>query len=469
MISKNSIGKIILILLKVSLSATAMANLNFVNVKDFGAVGDGQNDDSAAIQKAIDSIQTSGGTVFFPIGRYRIKKTILLTGQPPSNNKDWGWIVLRGSGSGSFLLGDGVDYIIAAGKNPGAKSNYINGVRIKELSFSSFDIKKRSSGINLTYMLRWYIQDCNFQILQKGVYADGTRDADKKSKAIWIGRILNNIFSRNLNWSIDIGRCFDIVIANNVIEHGYGGICIGRPGDKYDAAANTVRIENNVIEGLCISSSRPAILGSCWIGGRIVGNYLEANGGGDICLMPGKEDGWSRGMVIASNTFQPTEKQRKDPAYGPLYLRKIKDAVIYGNFCTGKNLFHKKSESWGSGINIYSNTINNPASVGTLEGASGKEQAEYLKTLSKYGSHTQRLSVSGASGKIELDAKRGFTNNGRSISFGLLPSSGDPRKRECGDIIFNQAPESVGGKIILGWVCIKSGIPGEWQPIVIRK
>ena len=40
-----------------------------VNVLDFGAVGDGVVDDTAAIQAAIDSL-TSGGTVFFPTGTY---------------------------------------------------------------------------------------------------------------------------------------------------------------------------------------------------------------------------------------------------------------------------------------------------------------------------------------------------------------------------------------------------------------
>ena len=37
-----------------------------VSVKDFGAVGDGVADDTAAIQAAINSIPGSGGTVFFP-------------------------------------------------------------------------------------------------------------------------------------------------------------------------------------------------------------------------------------------------------------------------------------------------------------------------------------------------------------------------------------------------------------------
>jgi hypothetical protein len=56
-------------------------------VKDYGAVGDGVTDDSAAIQMAIDSlpgegpiqhelILGAGGTVFFPTGVYRVANTI---------------------------------------------------------------------------------------------------------------------------------------------------------------------------------------------------------------------------------------------------------------------------------------------------------------------------------------------------------------------------------------------------------
>ena len=41
-----------------------------VSVKDFGAVGDGVADDSAAVQAAIDSVETLGGTVLFPKGKY---------------------------------------------------------------------------------------------------------------------------------------------------------------------------------------------------------------------------------------------------------------------------------------------------------------------------------------------------------------------------------------------------------------
>jgi polygalacturonase len=46
------------------------------DVRAFGAVGDGQTDDTAAIQKAVDTAQQ--GTVYLPPGVYRITAPITL-------------------------------------------------------------------------------------------------------------------------------------------------------------------------------------------------------------------------------------------------------------------------------------------------------------------------------------------------------------------------------------------------------
>lgn len=53
---------------------------NSVSVLDFGAKGDGTTDDTAAIQKAIDSASTSGAVLVFPAstGTYRINSTLIL-------------------------------------------------------------------------------------------------------------------------------------------------------------------------------------------------------------------------------------------------------------------------------------------------------------------------------------------------------------------------------------------------------
>lgn len=50
----------------------------YMNVKDFGAKGDGQTDDAKAIQDAIDACYKNGGIVYIPAGMYRMKSGVLI-------------------------------------------------------------------------------------------------------------------------------------------------------------------------------------------------------------------------------------------------------------------------------------------------------------------------------------------------------------------------------------------------------
>lgn len=84
------------------------------NVKDTGAMGDGQADDTAAFAKAIDQAKASGGAVLVPAGTYRIEGLIRL--------KESG-VVLRGAGRGKTVLdfrkslAEAVDPLVADGKS----------------------------------------------------------------------------------------------------------------------------------------------------------------------------------------------------------------------------------------------------------------------------------------------------------------------------------------------------------------
>lgn len=60
---------------RVQTIAPNLANYGIVNVKDFGAVGDGVTDDTAAIQAAIDS----SNNIFIPAGVYNISKPLVIT------------------------------------------------------------------------------------------------------------------------------------------------------------------------------------------------------------------------------------------------------------------------------------------------------------------------------------------------------------------------------------------------------
>lgn len=52
--------------------STTPASRLIVNVKQFGAMGDGRTDDTKAIQMAIDKVAGTGGTVYLPNGVYRV-------------------------------------------------------------------------------------------------------------------------------------------------------------------------------------------------------------------------------------------------------------------------------------------------------------------------------------------------------------------------------------------------------------
>jgi hypothetical protein len=63
-----------------AVTRTAQAKMrDTVSVKDFGAVGDGAANDTAAIQAAVNSLSTTGGELFFPPGTYRITAAISKT------------------------------------------------------------------------------------------------------------------------------------------------------------------------------------------------------------------------------------------------------------------------------------------------------------------------------------------------------------------------------------------------------
>ena len=60
------------ILAKIFESSTSLVSTPFVNVKQYGAVGDGLTDDTNAIQQALECVKASGGTVYIPSGVYLI-------------------------------------------------------------------------------------------------------------------------------------------------------------------------------------------------------------------------------------------------------------------------------------------------------------------------------------------------------------------------------------------------------------
>jgi len=84
--------------------ATTPPPAGLLNVKAFGAVGDGKTDDTAAVQRALDAM-TSGDTLVFPKGVYSVASTLYVgaKGGDPKYRQDG--LTLTGDGVGSVILG----------------------------------------------------------------------------------------------------------------------------------------------------------------------------------------------------------------------------------------------------------------------------------------------------------------------------------------------------------------------------
>ena len=99
-----------------------------VNVKDFGAVGDGVTDDTAAIQAAIDYSDSLGGTrIIFPKGRYLVSSTLNITND----------FYIQGIGKDSIVL---VDSSLGASNDivyiKGAGAGELRNCYLKDMAFA---------------------------------------------------------------------------------------------------------------------------------------------------------------------------------------------------------------------------------------------------------------------------------------------------------------------------------------------
>lgn len=105
-----------------------------ISVKDFGAVGDGITDDTAAIQATLDSALTSNKTVFLPAGTYCVKESFSGAGYALLNK-------------GVAMVGEGTFYsTIKALSSMQAGTDFIrvtpdDGGYIDFLNFSRFSIQ----------------------------------------------------------------------------------------------------------------------------------------------------------------------------------------------------------------------------------------------------------------------------------------------------------------------------------------
>jgi hypothetical protein len=133
------------------------------NVKEFGAVGDYDTDDTAAIQAAVESLGSDGGIVFLPNGEYSITSAITLS-------------------SSIELIGESLNSLIQARTSDAAIKVANTEVVNEDIYLRRLNIRNDDStpiGVDARYMLGCGIEDCVIQdFAQYGIHYGGNTSSN---------------------------------------------------------------------------------------------------------------------------------------------------------------------------------------------------------------------------------------------------------------------------------------------------
>jgi len=246
----------------------------FVSVKDFGAVGDGVTDDTAAIQAAIDSISNAanlgrgGGTILlFPFGSYVISASLLIDQKNIDIQGDGSTITHSGA-SPAFLLGD-VSYLSDFVTNNAYRVVSINNISIVLSNASGVGVK--NNGVRKVLMENVYVRG-------------GARGVELE--AGWSGTRL-----RAVTCQLQSDRGFSILKRNNVIclekcaalSGASVGFYISTDGAGPSGELHAVTLDQCDAEG-CVTGYQvtgdnigPVLLKNCW-GELNTGNSVYVTG-----------------------------------------------------------------------------------------------------------------------------------------------------------------------------------------------
>lgn len=328
-----------------------------VSVKDFGAVGDGTTDDTAAIQAAIDSLPATGGSVYVPPGVYMVS-TVRLDGSAGGKSN----VALFGNGAASHIKKlANADIATAAGK----RGNVIEMLTGHGHSVRSLKVEGNRSrgGVSPAYGALWR-PDTTYTYTGSttatySTQADGTAASGVASVAVENGGRVFILAATHTSGSTDIladlaaGYWVEVTAQqwDDLSETGYFGYYEDdndfayRHGIYANGTAETmvgvvvedVEVADAVYGGIVIGSG-PLFASRKYFGttkARIAGNYSHDNTGSNI------GGGLALHRVITGNVVQGGTSS------GIRCDEGCDDNVIVGNTIFGNGT------SDNGGVNLY--------------------------------------------------------------------------------------------------------------------
>lgn len=386
-----------------------------VNVKWFGAKGDGVTDDTLSIQSAIDT----GFSVFLPPGKYNVKELKGFASgqiiQGISKVESWG-----GKNTQNITLLNGIgsadNYVIK--NNVWGDGILPNAITVKNLSIEG---SKKTNGIlvgNSSTIEGVKIANCinglsnikvsNVMNCQINGCTNGVMSATDS-------KITNNFFYYN-EVGINFDNSNDNSIVNNKIE--WNGIGISLTKATFNLISNNI-IDRNTTYGIYTSNTTHT---------TISGNQFERNLTNHLYLQG------SLFNISTNSFFRKNSEDNQSGIVAPdvaIFTKSIANSSITSNLVDGK-MFNKTGTDHFSNINCSANTINgiNPdniyISVPETTVVHGKD-TKIIIPLPNYfdGALNNPYNVEILYQKILITTQNGnFTSNGGMIkSIYMYPSA----------------------------------------------
>lgn len=285
------------------------------NVKDYGAVGDGSTDDSAAIASAAAAAGTAnhGGTVYFPYGTYRIAAA--WTGLSSLTNVK---ILGQGgggtAGSGVILkcdaaLSSGTGFSLASSANldfrnitfqltahTGNTVNVVDLTGAADITFTDCAFvsnnagSRQGRGISLATAQRVRVDRCYFYNLNQSLYGS-TSSIDITVRDCNFNTFNNGCYAPWQNYAITGCEFYDAAASSTqalVVMNGATNAYIASNRMRH---ANTTAISGGIIQIAAVADV------------VIVGNALDASAASSAAHKVLYVSGNPTGLVVAGNSF----------------------------------------------------------------------------------------------------------------------------------------------------------------------
>jgi polygalacturonase len=286
----------------------------YVDVHKFGALGNGVHDDTAAIQAAVDSLPTSGGTVFVPAGHYMVNATkpIKLRSHTRLKMDPAATLEVIPTSAGRYMViqvYNATDVRVVGGN--------LIGDRAKHKGTSG----EWGYGVNVTASTNVVLKNIKISNFWGDGIWIGAKDVKRvhvRSDYVTVNGVVS---SNNRRQGLSIGPAQHVYIVNSTFQNTNGtlpeaGIDIE---PMTEGQTNTIRLENNTFAGnhgngieMHAHISDIAIVGNTMKGNRgfgvlgvsapgvtVTGNTMTENGLAGV-RPSGKSHDWS----ITGNTLK---------------------------------------------------------------------------------------------------------------------------------------------------------------------